>query len=67
MHNTQAKLRGIRLPVPPSVEQHRIVEELERQFSFVEACEAVVESELARSIALRRSVLKSAFEGRLVP
>jgi type I restriction enzyme S subunit len=57
----------LRVPIPPSAEQRRIVAEVERQMSFVDACERAVDAGLARSAALRRSVLKAAFEGRLVP
>ncbi len=52
--------------VPPLEEQDRIVAEVERQFSFIEAAERAVDAGLARSKGLRRSVLKAAFEGRLV-
>ena len=41
--------------------------EVERQFSFIEAAERAVSAALVRSAGLRRSVLKAAFEGRLVP
>ena len=41
--------------------------EVERQFSFIEAAERAVDAALVRSAGLRRSVLKAAFEGRLVP
>ncbi len=60
-------LRRFPVPVPPLEEQARIVAEVERQLSFVEACERAVDVGLARSAGLRRSVLKAAFEGRLVP
>ena len=63
-------LRGLSplpMAVPPLAEQGRIVAEVERQLSFVEACERAVEVGLARSAALRRSVLKAAVDGRLVP
>ncbi|MGB7964556.1 MAG: restriction endonuclease subunit S [Propionicimonas sp.] len=53
--------------VPPLEEQVRIVAEVERQFSFIETAERAVDSTLGRSAGLRRSVLKAAFEGRLVP
>ena len=53
--------------LPPVEEQNRIVADVERQFSFIEACERAVDRGLARAAALRRSVLKAAFEGRLVP
>jgi len=63
----QGMLNDVRLPLPPREEQIRIVTEVERQMSFVEACERAVDAGLGRSSALRRSVLKAAFEGRLVP
>lgn len=64
---SQAKLREVAIPVPPPEEQVRIVAEVERQMSFVEACKRSVVAGLQQSAALRRSVLKAAFEGRLVP
>jgi type I restriction enzyme S subunit len=63
-------LRGLAptpIALPPLEEQVRIVAEVERQFSFVEACERAVDVGLARASGLRRSVLKAAFEGLLVP
>jgi type I restriction enzyme, S subunit len=60
-------VRPLAVPVPPGAEQNRIVAEVERQFSFIDACERTVDVGLVRSAALRRSILKSAFEGRLVP
>lgn len=59
-------IRDMVLPLPPPEEQARIVGEVERQVSFIEACELAVDVGLARSAGLRRSVLKAAFEGRLV-
>ena len=41
--------------------------EVERQMSFLDAGERGVDAGLELSAALRRSVLKAAFEGRLVP
>lgn len=64
---SQAKLRSVEVALPPVEEQARIVTEVERQMSFLAACEQTVAAGLARSSALRRSVLKAAFEGRLVP
>ncbi len=64
---SQAKLRALRLALPATEEQRRIADEVDRQFSFIEACERAVDAGLARSAGLRRSVLKAAFEGRLVP
>lgn len=60
-------IEAIEIPIPPPEEQARIVAEVERQTSFLEACERAVDVGLARAAGLRRSVLKAAFEGRLVP
>ena len=62
-----SKLKRFPIPLPPADEQVRIMAEVERQLSFIEACERAAEAGLNRSAALRRSVLKAAFEGRLVP
>ena len=59
-------LKSFPVVVVPVDEQSRIVDEVERQFSFIEACESAVDAGLARSAALRRSVLKAAFAGKLV-
>lgn len=61
------KLKSLPVVVPPLEEQARIVAEVERQLTFLDVCERTTYAELTRSAALRRSVLKSAFEGRLVP
>jgi type I restriction enzyme S subunit len=60
-------LRLVPIPLAPVEEQRRIVAEVERQFSFLDACEGAIDAGLVRSAALRRSVLKAAFEGKLVP
>jgi type I restriction enzyme S subunit len=55
------------VPLPPLAEQQRIVAEVERRLSVVEELEAAVEANLARAGRLRQSILKRAFEGKLVP
>jgi type I restriction enzyme, S subunit len=60
------RLEPMPVAVPPLAEQRRIVAEVDRQLSLVQACERAVDAGLAHSAALRRSVLKAAFEGRLV-
>ncbi len=52
---------------PPLAEQHRIVEEVDRRLSVVAALQDAIEANLARAGRLRQSILKRAFEGRLVP
>ena len=62
---SQPDLARLPIPMPPELEQDRVVAEVERQFSFIDACERTVDLGLARSSALRRSILKAAFEGKL--
>ena len=57
----------IRVPIPPAAEQHRIVEEIERRFSQLDAGVAALERAKANLKNYRASVLQAACEGRLVP
>ena len=59
------ELSRIEIPVPPLPEQERIVEVLEDQLSRLDASLAVADAVEERSAALRRSLLHSAFTGRL--
>jgi type I restriction enzyme S subunit len=58
---------NIAIPLPPLVEQHQSVEEIERRFSIADEVEQVVEQSLKQAERLRQSILKRAFEGKLVP
>ena len=60
-------LKAFPVPIAPVEEQSRILAEVERQMSFLDACERAVDVGVDRAAGLRRSVLKAAFEGRLVP
>jgi type I restriction enzyme S subunit len=57
---------GMPIPLPPLPEQHRIVEEIERRFSVADQIEKIVDHSLKQAERLRQSILKRAFEGRLV-
>jgi len=61
-----SKVSMLPVPLPPLAEQRRIVAEVERRLSVVEALEQEVEAALTRAQRLRQAVLKKAFEGRLV-
>ena len=60
-------IKSLRVPLPPLDEQRRIVAEVERQLSILDATKAAIESALERSKALRRAILERAFTGKLVP
>lgn len=58
-------IRELRVALPPLAEQRRIMAEVERRLS-VAAVESVLAASMARAGRLRQSVLKSAFEGKMV-
>ncbi len=53
--------------LPPLAEQHRIVAEIEKQFTRLDASVAALKQVQANLKRYRASVLKAACEGRLVP
>lgn len=60
------QLKDIPIGIPPLTEQKRIVEEVERRLSVIEEMEAAVATNLKRATRLRQSILKKAFEGKLI-
>jgi len=60
-------LSKIILPLPPLAEQQKIVEEIERRFSVADEVEKAIDNSLKQAERLRQSILKKAFEGKLVP
>lgn len=60
-------VRAIFVPLPPEAEQAQIVREIEEYESRRIASQRAIVNAAARSIVLRQSVLKRAFEGKLVP
>jgi type I restriction enzyme, S subunit len=65
-HLTGGSLKKVTFPLAPLKEQHRIVQEIESRLSVCDAMEATLQTSLAQAEVLRQSVLKRAFEGRLV-
>ena len=61
------EIKSIALPLPPLAEQYRIVAEGERRLSVIVELEAIVSANLKRAERLHQSILKRAFEGKLVP
>ncbi len=60
-------LENIVVPYCSKEEQHQIVQEIESRLSVCEHMEETIEKGLAQAESLKQSILKKAFEGRLVP
>lgn len=60
-------LKSFPVPDLPVEEQHRIVAEVERTLTILESLSTAIDHALTRSDHLRRSILESAFTGKLVP
>ena len=63
----QTVLRSLPVPLPPLREQQHIVRRLADELGSAEAAGTEFTRQLRRATILRQSILKSAFEGRLVP
>ena len=63
----KSDIEQIAIPVPPRSEQRRIVAEIEKQFTRLEAGVAALRRVQANLKRYRAAVLKAACEGRLVP
>jgi type I restriction enzyme S subunit len=59
--------RLLPIPLPPLAEQEQIVALVEERLSQIDSAEKTIDAELIRSKRLRQSILKRAFEGKLVP
>ncbi|MCC7388140.1 MAG: restriction endonuclease subunit S [Phycisphaerales bacterium] len=67
-HNVSlTNLQRIPIPLPPESEMQAIDELVGESLSRIDALEAEVDRALRRSGRLRQSILKAAFEGKLVP
>lgn len=64
---TQKKFGELRVPVPSLAEQAEIVATVSEKLSQIESAEVAIEHSLRRAARLRQSILKQAFEGKLVP
>jgi type I restriction enzyme S subunit len=64
---SKTRVQNMVFPLPPVEEQKRIADVLEQSLSTIEKVEQSVETNIKRSDRLRQSILKHAFEGKLVP
>lgn len=59
-------LDAIEIPIPTEKEQHQIVQEIESRLSVCDTVEKDIADSLEKAQALRQSILKKAFEGKLL-
>ncbi len=59
-------IKDYEIPLPPLPEQHQIVKEIESRLSVCDAVEKNIEDSLEKAELLRQSILKQAFEGKLL-
>jgi len=64
---TKKQLSEVPFALPSFSEQERIAGDIERYLSIADAIEKTVEHSLIQGRRLRQSILKKAFEGKLVP
>jgi len=63
----QQDVLATNVPLPPYEEQSKIASEIEHLLSIIEESDSQIEANLKRAARLRQSILKRAFEGKLVP
>jgi type I restriction enzyme S subunit len=61
------QLRAFPVALPSAEEQQTIVNEIERYFSQIDHLDLTITTSLRQAESLRQSILKRAFEGKLVP
>jgi type I restriction enzyme S subunit len=60
-------IKGLPVPLAPTTEQDVILEAVEDQLSVIDHLEADIDAKLTNAQALRQSILRHAFSGKLVP
>ena len=66
-HLSFDQLRMVAVPLPPLGVQRAILDEVDRRMATVDRSEGDLDTQLHRATRLRQSILKHAFEGKLVP
>jgi type I restriction enzyme, S subunit len=59
-------INQVELPLPPLEEQQQIVQEIENRLSVCDKIEETITDSLKQAEALRQSILKKAFEGKII-
>jgi len=65
-HLTGIQLKNILIPIPSIEEQGSIVQEIESRLSVADKLEETITQSMQQAEAARQSILKQAFEGKLV-
>jgi type I restriction enzyme, S subunit len=63
---SQRDVEGFLIPLPSLLEQQLIIAEVEERLSVIKVAEHQIETNLLRAARLRQSILRQAFEGKLV-
>lgn len=66
-HLSGRRFGTLAIPVPPAAEQQELISTVEERLSVIEQLGTAMRLQLLRSPQVRQSILKRAFEGRLVP
>jgi type I restriction enzyme S subunit len=66
-HINVGEIKLFEIPLPSKKTQENIVEAIESRLSVCDKLEQIVDENIAKSQALRQSILKKAFAGQLVP
>ncbi len=61
-----AHIRLLDVPIAPTDERKRIIEEIDRLFSVTEEIEAIIQANTKRAERLRQAILIKAFSGKLI-
>jgi type I restriction enzyme, S subunit len=60
------KVREMKIQLPSDSEQNKIIQEIESRLSVCDKVEETITTSLAQAETLRQSILKKAFEGKLI-
>jgi|TARA_R110002012_G_scaffold321121_3_gene547648 type I restriction enzyme S subunit len=63
---TKSALENLEIPVPSLQEQHQIISDIESRLSVCDTVEKDIANSLEKAQALRQSILKKAFDGKLL-
>ncbi|SFG97740.1 type I restriction enzyme, S subunit [Algoriphagus hitonicola] len=63
---TQNRLLDLNIELPEIIEQIQIVQEIESRLSVADKLAETIQTNLLKSESLRQSILKQAFEGKLL-